>query len=76
MKFLVMWRLNLASPQKEMMHAVLRMPDYTRKVNPAAEPQAGRRAVDPGAPWRRAPADGVPRRARRPPPASRPRPGS
>jgi muconolactone delta-isomerase len=32
MKFLVMWELNLASPQKDMMHAVLGMPDYTKKV--------------------------------------------
>jgi muconolactone delta-isomerase len=32
MKFLVMWELNLASSQKEMMHAVLRMPDYTNQI--------------------------------------------
>jgi muconolactone delta-isomerase len=32
MKFLVMWALNLSGSQKEMAHAVLRMPEYTKKV--------------------------------------------
>jgi len=32
MKFLVMWELDLASPRREMMHAVLKMPDYTKRI--------------------------------------------
>jgi muconolactone delta-isomerase len=32
MKFLIMWELDLASPRREMMHAVLKMPDYTKRV--------------------------------------------
>jgi muconolactone delta-isomerase len=32
MKFLVMWALDLSAPQREMAHAVLRMPDYTKEV--------------------------------------------
>jgi muconolactone delta-isomerase len=32
MKFLVLWQLDLAGPRKDMMHAVLRMPDYTKKI--------------------------------------------
>lgn len=32
MKFLVMWELEVSRIQKDVMHAVLRMPEYTKQI--------------------------------------------
>jgi muconolactone delta-isomerase len=37
MKFLVMWELEVSRIQKDVMHAVLRMPDYTKKIREAGK---------------------------------------